>query len=219
MVVEAAFDRHAFSDAEFKRHSVALPDSVAGAVAKRKAEFLAGRLCARRALVLSGFEETAVAVGEGRAPRWPAGAVGSITHTEGVAAAVVARGDAFAGLGIDYERVVPPQTADEVAAMILTVGDRRFPPALPGWSAERFFTTIFSLKESLFKALYPRVGRFFDFQAAELCALAEEEAVLRLLEPLSAEFPRGREFRAFHYYSEGMVRTLVSVPLGEPGEG
>ena len=40
--------------------------------------------------------------------------------------------------------------------------------AAEGLSAEALLTLVFSAKESLFKCLYPRVGRYFDFQEARV---------------------------------------------------
>ena len=55
-------------------------------------------------------------------------------------------------------------------------------------------TALFAVKEALFKALAPRVGRYFDF----LDAAAVTPASLRLLVDLSAEFPAGTTFDAHH---------------------
>src|ERR1700761_3617241 len=60
------------------------------AVEKRRREFAAGRGCARRALAALGLPPAPLLPGEGGAPRWPDGVVGSITHCAGYAAAAVA---------------------------------------------------------------------------------------------------------------------------------
>ncbi len=51
------------------------------AVPKRIHEFAGGRACARAALSQIGYGGVAVLRGADRAPIWPAGATGSITHT------------------------------------------------------------------------------------------------------------------------------------------
>ena len=57
--------------------------AVAKAVPKRVAQFTAGRVCARRALAqLGNTEPVPILMGEDRAPQWPAGYVGSISHTD-----------------------------------------------------------------------------------------------------------------------------------------
>ena len=50
-----------------------------------------GRACARAALANLGQGEAVIGIDEAGAPLWPAGVVGSITHTKGYAAALVAK--------------------------------------------------------------------------------------------------------------------------------
>ncbi len=73
------------------------------AVPKRVQEFVAGRLCARRALAELGIVDFPIRVAADRQPCWPAQAVGSITHTAGFCAAVVAARDRILALGLDTE--------------------------------------------------------------------------------------------------------------------
>lgn len=76
---------------------------VAGSAEKRRRDFALGRACAHTALAGLGHAEVMIAKGEDGAPLWPPGIAGSITHTQGYAAALV--GESFAGIGIDAERV------------------------------------------------------------------------------------------------------------------
>src|SRR5580692_6347409 len=76
---------------------------VARAMSKRVQEFAAGRVCARAALAQLGYAAVALPMGEDRAPQWPAGATGSITHTNGFCAAVVAATAQIRALGLDAE--------------------------------------------------------------------------------------------------------------------
>ncbi|MEI8635195.1 hypothetical protein P4S72_30355 [Vibrio sp. PP-XX7] len=69
---------------------VTLPDTLHRAVLKRKCEFLAGRLCAKRAMAECGINaETTLGIGEHREPLWPEGVIGSISHCDTQAVAVV----------------------------------------------------------------------------------------------------------------------------------
>ena len=70
---------------------------------KRVTSSRAGRACARAALAQLGFGGAALPVGPERAPVWPAGATGSITHTDGFCAAVVAATSDISALGLDVE--------------------------------------------------------------------------------------------------------------------
>jgi len=78
---------------------------VAGAALKRRRDFTLGRACAHAALAELDLDKGPIARAGNGAPVWPAGLVGSITHTPGYAAALVARAADFAGLGVDAELV------------------------------------------------------------------------------------------------------------------
>ena len=63
---------------------------MANAVPKRIQEFADGRLCARRALEEFGVTNFPIRMARDRQPVWPDSLIGSITHTAGLCAAVVA---------------------------------------------------------------------------------------------------------------------------------
>jgi len=75
------------------------------AVPKRMQEFIAGRLCARRALSEIGIEGFPLLKGKGRAPIWPLGIVGSISHCQGYCGVAVAQKTDIESLGLDVECV------------------------------------------------------------------------------------------------------------------
>ncbi|MDT0209959.1 4-phosphopantetheinyl transferase [Curtobacterium sp. BRD11] len=91
--------------------------AIARAVPSRRAEFRTGRLLARRALTAIGAPVTTLPVGRSGAPRWPDGAVGTITHCPGLRACAVARRDDHAGIGIDATpaRPLPPGVLRRIA--------------------------------------------------------------------------------------------------------
>src|SRR5690606_26441508 len=122
--------------------------------------FLAGRLCAREALQQLNAERSVPAVGTDGAPQWPAGVVGSISHGGGRALAVVGSTQRYAGLGLDIERWLPAARAERLHGEILTPAELQRGEADLAWLT----TLTFSLKESLFKALYPLVRQRFYFQ-------------------------------------------------------
>jgi 4'-phosphopantetheinyl transferase EntD len=129
--------------------------------AKRRADFTAGRLCARRALGELGIVDFPVAVNADRSPRWPPGIAGSISHTEGYRCAVAADANRFAGIGIDVEiigRITPG-----AAALVFTAAEAAFLRSLaePGRAAAA--TVIFSAKEAFYKCQYVLTGEWIDF--------------------------------------------------------
>src|SRR3990167_6768713 len=78
-LISTTFTPELLGAADFSRCAI---EPVRG-VAKRQAEYLAGRLCAREALRRLTGIATTPACGEDRAPQWPLGVVGSITPGSG----------------------------------------------------------------------------------------------------------------------------------------
>ncbi|MET7426904.1 4'-phosphopantetheinyl transferase superfamily protein [Dactylosporangium sp. NPDC005555] len=147
---------------------VLLPEEAAGlsprAVDGRRREYTAGRVCARRALGQVGIHGQPVVTGPSRAPVWPPGVTGSITHTKGYCAVAVGRVPDVRAVGIDAERrtVLP---ANIVAAICL--------PEEIAWCAERpdepwWPALHFSAKETVFKMWSPIMGTWLDFHEARL---------------------------------------------------
>jgi 4'-phosphopantetheinyl transferase EntD len=139
-----------------------LPQALRHATQKRQREFLAGRWCAKQALQGLGAGSTHVAVAGDRAPIWPDGVVGSITHTGDFAAAAVAWAADIAGLGIDSEQIIDPATADDIADICM-VNEATLFKAAHGRSFCEFCTFVFSAKEAVFKCLFPLTRKFLEF--------------------------------------------------------
>ena len=81
--------------------------AVVNAVETRRQQFTAGRILARRAWQELGIAPQPLVNDEQRVPRWPAGIVGSITHTHGWCAVAVARATEIEFLGTDVEAAQP----------------------------------------------------------------------------------------------------------------
>ncbi|WP_431978036.1 4'-phosphopantetheinyl transferase family protein [Pseudomonas oligotrophica] len=206
-LLSTRFDPLLFEPEDFARCQV---PPVRG-VAKRQSEFLAGRLCAREGLRrLTGLAQVP-AVGAERAPVWPVGTVGSITHGGGWAAAVVGQDALWRGLGLDVETLIPSERADRLAGEILTANEHAIYAQLDARQRSERLTQAFSLKESLFKALYPLVRTRFYFQDAELVESDPGLARLRLLIDLPG-WPRGSELAGQFCEFDGYLLSLVSVP-------
>lgn len=127
-------------------------EAVADAVTGRRREFAQGRMCARAALAKLGVDPVEIPVAADRAPCWPAGVVGSVTHKSAFRAAAVARSHDLMGLGIDAERAQPLRAG--VLATVALPGElemvsslTREQPEVP-WDA-----LLFSAKEAAYKAL------------------------------------------------------------------
>ena len=204
------FDRNRLLPDDFQASQVPAPANIQRAVAKRQAEYLAGRLCARAALQASGGDAVVPGTDDERAPIWPSGFCGSITHGDGWAAAVVAQSHAWRSLGLDVESRLDSTRAQRLAGEILTPDElSRLAPE----QAALQITLTFSLKESLFKALFPLVRQRFYFEHAELIQWsAGGHARVRLLTDLSAEWHHGKEIDGQFSLLGDRLLSLVAIP-------
>jgi enterobactin synthetase component D len=159
------FDEADAADRDALLASVPLPAELAGAVAKRQLEFVAGRYCARLALARCSSADAGALIGSGpnREPRWPVGIVGAITHTQGYASVAVARSSQASGIGLDAEVWIDADTAARIGSLVAHRAELDAAVAALGWSPARALALLFSAKESVFKCLFPRVGHYFDF--------------------------------------------------------
>jgi enterobactin synthetase component D len=147
-----------------------LPRELRHATQKRQREFLAGRCCAAEALQCLGAGSTHVAMAENRAPIWPDGVVGSITHTGDFAAAAVAWAADIAAVGIDSEQIIDPATARDIADICM-VDETTLFSAADGRSFCEFCTFVFSAKEAVFKCLFPLTRKFLEFSDVRITSL------------------------------------------------
>ncbi|MGZ3217974.1 4'-phosphopantetheinyl transferase family protein [Paracoccus sp. T5] len=137
-------------------------EGVARAVPGRIREFAAGRAAARLAMKDASLPAAAVPAGPDRAPSWPGGICGSISHAGGLAAALVTRCMDWPSVGLDLEEA-RPMAADLID---LVVGrDDCLGRDLPRPLAA---TLLFSAKEAAFKAQFPVTGLWLDYRDVAL---------------------------------------------------
>lgn len=209
-----AFNAGGFDPNDFVRHEIERPASIAKAVPKRQAEFLAGRLAARDALLRLGSAPEPVGIGSARQPLWPAGVTGSISHSEGVAAALAVPAIGCAGVGLDVERIVGPDAFKALCTTVVGPAEMALLAQAPAaLSLPTLLTICFSAKESFFKGTYAHVRRYFDFTDVRITA---HDTVERWVEitvdvELTSALPPGRVFRLpFTFVQEDLILTAFA---------
>jgi len=139
--------------------------------------------------------------------------VGSITHGAGQAAAMVASRRDWQGLGLDLEKSLSAERAAKLAGEILTPAELQRAEGLDPQALARLVTLTFSLKESLFKALYPLVLQRFYFHDAELLGHGDDgRAELRLLIGLGTEWQVGARLNGQFAEFDGYLLSLIAIP-------
>jgi 4'-phosphopantetheinyl transferase EntD len=195
---------------------VTVPESMLRAVAKRKAEFVAGRYCAQQCFAFYDIPLVDILVGKNREPLWPQTIQASITHSDGYALCVAGSPQVYDGLGVDMESIMPAARAMKLQEQIVT--DDEVALSLHYKMPHHFFVTLaFSAKESLFKAIYKDVGRFFGFDAANVTGINSEknEVVLTLTETLTEYHYAGRDYTC-HFWDLGeRLITLIARHIND----
>ncbi len=199
-----------YRDDSFSALGFTLPDHLARAVPKRRAEYLAGRVLARQLLAPLGFADFTLARGEDRAPQWPAGIAGALSHNSNTALCAVHRESGLGGVGLDVETLLSDERAEELWGAIVSPTEREalLREALP---FNALLTLTFSAKESLFKTLYPQVRCYFDFLDARMTAVdvQRQTFVLELLKTLTPHCPAGRRFSGRFWREGDDVTTFI----------
>lgn len=174
---------------------------------KRLAEFAAGRACAHRALADLGHEDFSLLIGPDRRPQWPAGVVGSISHTSGYATAVAASERSARALGVDAEWV--GRVGGDLWSRLFTPDELAALARVPEQRSARVATILFSAKEAFYKAHYQIRPQWLDFTDVTI-ALDDPSAPAGAfaLEITSAS----REtFRGYYDVSENLCLTGVHI--------
>jgi len=136
------------------------------AVEQRVKHFSTGRHCAKQALVQMGIIDCEILMDEGKAPVWPQGMVGSISHTKYLAGAVVGLSDKISAIGLDIETI--GGIRDDLWDMLFLSYEQLFLNQLPEEEVAFYATLIFSAKEAFYKFQYPLTKTFLDFTDVEM---------------------------------------------------
>lgn len=144
-------------------------DAVAMALPERRAEFVTGRVLGRRALAALGIQGVSIPVARSGAPVWPAGVVGTITHSVGLRACAVGRHDEHAGIGID---VTPARPLPR--GVLARVADLSSVPVAAGLEAlgrcgvESPDSVLFAAAEAVAKARTSAHGGWYGIDGADV---------------------------------------------------
>lgn len=190
--------------------TIPLPSSLARAVPKRQAEFLAGRYCAYKASAALNHPLTALAIREDRSPDWPTALIGSITHTTGIAACLTGLASHYRGLGVDMEWLVTEQSAEALRSQIVTDTDKSTLDAMA--DEKTGLTLLFSAKEAVYKAIHPTVRRYVDFKEVSCLAQHEDNLVFGCEPALRAELPGTETLKVNYRVEHGLVTTWCVLP-------
>lgn len=179
------YDRELFTEL-----GIPCPQAIYHSTVKRQAEYLASRWLAREVFSRYGIQDFILSNAANRSPQWPDGYTGSLSHSGGQ---IFLLTDPQGRLcGNDVEQIMSSTVAAEITPLLVSPQEQQLLAALPAAPCQ-VATLVFTLKESLYKALWPRVRCELDFLQAEVVAIDFQRgnATLQLTETLDRHWQAG----------------------------
>ncbi len=133
------------------------------AVPKRRREFAAGRLLARRMLRELGVPEQPLLRSVHGAVPWPQGVQASISHCGPWVGVAMTTEPEIRGVGLDIEAAKP--LAEKYWHVVMTEEDMCHLETWPKETREVVAKRMFGAKEAAYKAQYPSSEQFLPFSA------------------------------------------------------
>jgi 4'-phosphopantetheinyl transferase EntD len=146
-------------------------------VPKRRREFIAGRVCARRALARLGIDNFALLPGPDRYPGWPPGVVGCISHSKDYCAVAAARLGQYSSVGLDVES--RDALDSELWQSVFMAPELRWLDGQPEEERVTWATVLFSAKECVYKCQYPVFGEIWGFKEVAITLEAGERFTVK----------------------------------------
>ncbi|WP_416369033.1 4'-phosphopantetheinyl transferase family protein [Tritonibacter mobilis] len=204
----ATCDPHGDLPEPFAEESACLSPN---AVEKRRREFAAGRASAHQAMRALDQPCAPILIGPKRAPLWPEGLTGSITHCASCAMAAVGFTRDFTGIGVDVEEDTP---------LSRDLWDSIASPAEQTWIAAQpdpgqAGKLLFSAKEAAYKAQYSRSERFFGFSGLELVFDTNKGQFTACFTSDQLPYRSGDLLRGRFAITTGVIITAVEISTSE----
>ncbi|MBM4780541.1 MAG: 4'-phosphopantetheinyl transferase superfamily protein [Archangiaceae bacterium] len=173
---------------------------------RRQIEVAGGRLAFRAAASAFGADVSAwpLLADSARVPLGPPGLSVSLTHKEDLAIAFVGTSDA--GLvGIDLEG--GPRDRSAIMSRVCRPEELSAVQALPEAGRWPNVMIRFAVKEAIYKAIAPQLGRFFGFQAARVDVESKERVSITMF--LEATDPTYELDNELVWLDDGRLIALV----------
>lgn len=208
---------NAYHDEMFNEYNIIFPQSLAKAVPKRKAEFLAGRIIVREAMIAMALPTRDIPIGNNREPCWPKGIAGSITHSGNQVFCLVSKKNNC--IGIDYEEIISTENVADIQRSVVSIKEVILFSEVSS-DYNKILTLAFSAKESLYKALYFSVQKYFDFLDVTIISFQDEisddgssllSLTLEVNIDLNKDVYKGRAFKVLYQWQDAGVLTFISV--------
>ncbi|HEX7597593.1 MAG TPA: 4'-phosphopantetheinyl transferase superfamily protein [Polyangia bacterium] len=191
----------------------------------RQPSWIAGRIALHEAFRDLGIEPGPILATTRGAPALPPDLLGSISHKRTLAVGLAARRQEGEHIGVDLENSPPAlasaqtardQARPDVRKRVLTQDELQRLEQIPEDSRRRTVILHFSLKEALYKAIDPLVGRHVSFQEASMTPFPDGSVQIALaLDPDEGRFCATASWTEIeeHFLTTAQVRRPKPDPV------
>jgi enterobactin synthetase component D len=164
-------------------------DFLASLAPARRPTWIAGRVALHAALVDIGLPCGPILATQRGAPELPNGVTGSISHKRTLAVALAARKQDGLSLGVDIEPIpaLPVSLTEpgwdnrpDISSRVMTPAELAVLDTVPDNLRRREVVLHFSIKEALYKAINPLIGRYVSFQEATVLPKSDGSVAVTL---------------------------------------
>lgn len=174
----------------------------------RRRAFAAGRVAAHEAMTQLDHPVRPVLMMPDRAPLWPEGLTGSISHSQSCCIAALGKTTRFRSLGVDVEEDTDLES--DLVPTICTQAEMAWLSAQPRNRAGLLGKLIFSAKECAYKCQYPLSKTLFGFDMFNVTPdldIGRFEATFLQDVP---QFSAGTRLRGRFAIGQGLIVTAMA---------
>lgn len=191
--------------------SIKPPQYMQHAVAQRQLEFYSGRVLTQAILAHHFNFYQPITSCVQRLPQWISPILGSISHSNQQVVVMVSCQVNY--IGMDIEHWVSEGLLTDGQHLILNYHDLNiWQKAQSYFSFQQFLTLVFSMKESLYKAVYPQVQHYIDFLDASLFEISftEQRVKLKFSDHIQKKYQLLDEYDGYWQVAPNHIMTWVS---------
>lgn len=209
-VTGCQFFKQYYDDRLFTALGVSFPPSLNNALPLRRAEYLAGRVLARKNLAQFHIFDHQLLPDRNGIPQWPTCISGSLSHNREIAICATLSCEQASMVGIDIETLMSPEDAQLLWRHIISPQEYAFLQAQP-IDFHQMLTLVFSAKESFYKLVFPKTRIAMTFHSVKFVAFDLPSGVFSLTIPdeLITLFPSQRYAKGTFFLMNDNVITFM----------
>ncbi|ENM5740051.1 4'-phosphopantetheinyl transferase superfamily protein [Vibrio mimicus] len=212
LLVLCTFELKAFHEGLYDYFAIPYPHDIQNSVVKRKAEFLAGRVCAAIGWRRLGVEiPTRLLVSRSkRVPYWGKGLIGSISHSDTKAVFFGSSSEKLQSVGVDTQEVLPYEDALLICDRVIDKEELCLINSF-GLTLSGAVSIAFSVKESIYKAVSPISKEYFDFLETKIEYIDKDFVKVKIVKEFKMKNLTSKCFKVAYTLKEQHILSYLKL--------